>query len=1276
MKKSITILIIFCIQGLAQNDLYKEFKGAELNAVKNKPLQTFKKQNGQNQLVSIDLVANSNGPIIPPQFVYKGVVDPDAIELLADPAGFEALINGSDTLSISPDDNGKFYISQWAPFQIGISLMLGRIDYAKSPKYELRFDTDDAGLAFDWSSTGAIYKVPFTVWDINGTPGNYDDDIQMFVMTLSEINADSSWGIRDGYPSDWTLNPAQRSDRIYIYYFKDGVTYADFEAEYQTQVSTGIVNQDLWNDFRGNSVLRRITVNSLNTNLLTTINSLNGLPRPAPGTVIRWTLNIDLFFIEEDMYGVVGEPFLYKPFYTGWPPPTISTIQLPPWLNYNANGELVGTPGSANSGWNDVVLQATNTQGTVEGWYNLWVDLFPWNWIDHNNNNIVTTVFNVGKMGTMFQDIGSGFQFNGFENQLYDGELIIAKSDSQMSGGLHSDVLYNDYATKDGISGVYSPLAGFDQVFRTEYDDSRNYSPLGVKVIQWSYTKSTAPDDDYVILEYAIFNENPGMLNGIYVGLETDWDIGEYVMDLGGFDAARNLNYVYEDGGAINPNYYGTAVLSTNASGNAFTASYDDSILFTQMSSFEPPPTVTGEDRRSMIATGPYDIPPNEAVRVIFAVLGGTDLADIQANADAALSVNLNRRPALSDPPDGATGISLDPVLHWNAVFGTTSYHAQVDDDPNFTTPLVWSLSGIVNNSEQAFGLSDQTTYYWRVNATHPDGTSDWSDVWSFTTYTLPSAITQGTGDVGSVSAQLLGNVNPNGHRIAVGFEFGETNSYGNYVVASPDTFVGSNDTPVSADIYWLHTDQDYHFRVVVDMLDEQITVRGNDQMFHTGSFPTTIDLSTNISFPSYNSPSDYSASDYKIVGLPGRKDSQLDVENILSGNHKTDWQAYWDEGTYSDNSSDYLKEFDGSGDFRLGDGNAIWVIQKGNLNINLPGIQTVSLDAGENASINLHNGWNLITCPFERSIPWWEIQQVNSFSNPLYEFNDGWSDADHLTPYRGYIFDNAGNLPELIIPYQATFAKSIIMNDYNWLIKIRLQTKTYFDNSSYLGVSEKSVYEKDDFDYRKPHAVGSVPSVFFDRPGWDINYSTYATDIRPPINEIEKWEFSVSAIPGVKSELVFSEVETVLPNYEVVLLDRVNLKYLDLRKINSYQFVPVTEITNFELLVGNQEYIEKELNDILPTEYALGKNFPNPFNPNTLIPVSIPEQADIILKVYDILGKEIKTIFKGTKQTGRYYFFWDGTNAVNQQVAAGVYLYRLIINESNMFIGKMVLVK
>ena len=76
---------------------------------------------------------------------------------------------------------------------------------------------------------------------------------------------------------------------------------------------------------------------------------------------------------------------------------------------------------------------------------------------------------------------------------------------------------------------------------------------------------------------------------------------------------------------------------------------------------------------------------------------------------------------------------------------------------------------------------------------------------------------------------------------------------------------------------------------------------------------------------------------------------------------------------------------------------------------------------------------------------------------------------------------------------------------------------------------------------------------------------------------------------------------------------------------------------------------------------FTLGQNYPNPFNPVTHIKYTIPENSYISLKVFDLLGQEVATIFEGIKQTGSHSAIFNGSD-----FAGGVYLYRLNMDNFN----------
>lgn len=80
------------------------------------------------------------------------------------------------------------------------------------------------------------------------------------------------------------------------------------------------------------------------------------------------------------------------------------------------------------------------------------------------------------------------------------------------------------------------------------------------------------------------------------------------------------------------------------------------------------------------------------------------------------------------------------------------------------------------------------------------------------------------------------------------------------------------------------------------------------------------------------------------------------------------------------------------------------------------------------------------------------------------------------------------------------------------------------------------------------------------------------------------------------------------------------------------------------------------EVENNIANNYLLSQNYPNPFNPITKIKFSIPKSEIVQIKVYDILGKEIKTILKEFKQAGNYEVEFDASN-----LPSGIYFYRMI---------------
>ena len=94
-----------------------------------------------------------------------------------------------------------------------------------------------------------------------------------------------------------------------------------------------------------------------------------------------------------------------------------------------------------------------------------------------------------------------------------------------------------------------------------------------------------------------------------------------------------------------------------------------------------------------------------------------------------------------------------------------------------------------------------------------------------------------------------------------------------------------------------------------------------------------------------------------------------------------------------------------------------------------------------------------------------------------------------------------------------------------------------------------------------------------------------------------------------------------------------------------------------------------------IPVSFALQQNFPNPFNPSTEIRFDLPENDNVTLAVYNMMGQKIKTLTSGNMSPGYHSIIWNGTNDAGAKVATGMYFYS-INTSSFQSIKKMLFLK
>ncbi len=100
-----------------------------------------------------------------------------------------------------------------------------------------------------------------------------------------------------------------------------------------------------------------------------------------------------------------------------------------------------------------------------------------------------------------------------------------------------------------------------------------------------------------------------------------------------------------------------------------------------------------------------------------------------------------------------------------------------------------------------------------------------------------------------------------------------------------------------------------------------------------------------------------------------------------------------------------------------------------------------------------------------------------------------------------------------------------------------------------------------------------------------------------------------------------------------------------------------------------------KTIIEQVPDEYLLAQNYPNPFNIETRIEFYLPVNSQAELSVYDLIGRQVRTLFNGFAISGRNILLWNGRNNNGQIVASGPYFYVLKV-QGKVFAKKMILIK
>ena len=435
----------------------------------------------------------------------------------------------------------------------------------------------------------------------------------------------------------------------------------------------------------------------------------------------------------------------------------------------------------------------------------------------------------------------------------------------------------------------------------------------------------------------------------------------------------------------------------------------------------------------------------------------------------------------------------------------------------------------------------------------------------------------------------------------------------------------------------------------------------------YTYAAAATIALSTSFSFGDATK-----TASYQMIGLPG--DINLPVANIVTGSPGAtgDWRAFWDPGTGA------FTEYSSSATFNFTPGRAFWVVSKNQINVNIPNVNPVTRDFDNTYSIPIHNGWNLISNPFNRVISWSSIQIANSIpaTVPIHFYQNGsYSNPTNFEPYKGYYFFNSGTLISLKIPYTSSTALPKQNSVTGKELEITLKADAVQKGLVSVGVSEDAKNGIDQLDVFSPPSQFCEISMSLFNNVMETDYKYLQKDFRPEIGEGQEFNFSVKNISDQTLDMVINGMEK-FNGYEIFLLDKSLFKLYDLTKQSSFTVRANTTDKQYSLLIGTEAFILQKKLDLIPTEFALFQNYPNPFNPTTRIMFSLPEQSNVSLKVFNILGElAAELINNQVYEAGYHEVTLNGS-----QLASGIYLFNLQTNSDGrqpfVEVKKMTLIK
>jgi len=641
--------------------------------------------------------------------------------------------------------------------------------------------------------------------------------------------------------------------------------------------------------------------------------------------------------------------------------------------------------------------------------------------------------------------------------------------------------------------------------------------------------------------------------------------------------------------------------------------------------------------------------------------------------------------PNLLLPSNGSVGIPVNPIFVWSSVATATDYHLQISTASDFST-IIQEDSLLIDTTKQITGLSYKTSYFWRTRAKDISSSSDWSGSRSFTTAqqpvihvilfggivgsnyspkflevavgdtiqwqgdftlhpmsstTIPSGALSWNAIAGTIFNYVVTAVGNYDYQCDVHGGFGMVGSFvavDYSPLATPNLLQPTNSAtgvPINPTFVWSKVPNGTKYHIQISTVSNFLSIVQEDTLVtdtskqisglsNSTSFFWRARVKNNLVIGPWSSPRSFTT----ITGIPAQ--TKLLFPDSMSINQQTTLMLRWHRVASADT-------------FKL----------------------QVSLDstfASANQDITIADIFCLITNLFNDSSYFWRVGAKN-----LAGYGP-WSNT--------WKFKTSATSPTMTVSVGEQWnmiSMPLLVDDPRKILLFPTAISDAFDYSSAYNPKDSLAHGKGY--WMKFSAVQNVPLI-----GIPLTKDTIDVDIGWNMIGSIFTKIPVSSINSIPSGIITStfffyngatylESDSIAPGSAYWVKSGQSGKLI-LSSTGSNQTAARILIKQSDELPPPPPGVVNVNTITMPTQYSLSQNFPNPFNPATVISYQLPISRWVTLKVYNLLGEEIATLVDRITPAGIYTVSWDGS-----KVPSGLYIYRLQVGSFS-DIKKMVLLK